>query len=412
MMSIGREVKLFISSIILIAFGIVLLVQYTGICNLQAVILNGQEVKSWDQNLGLRSNVPVIKQPIDSLASALLMQQGITHVDIQYRLPSMLMISTNNLDPVCYMIDRATGTFFGIDESGRVVPVDISQSAWDLPIFTGTRVRRLHDYTDDYRVNLVLPQILAMRQTNPSLFKFIEEVDFSHPNYVGLGLQGRGFRLRLPADRFLQRLDEFTTFVDRYHPPLDSTSSFDLSYDDVIIRVGAIPAPRKTVVDSEDVNDKSDFSDETDLEPVTQMDIPVRAAEERMTSEEVLAPSVDHADTPKPETPKVTPTKTHIVELPAAALAGQLGKPTKATDAVKTAAKTTTPKSTAGTTKTASPHTGTATKAAPTAGKSIKKHTNIGAKKAPAHSPAKKKTTGTTAKPSSGNKTKTTQATK
>lgn len=411
-MSIGREVKLFLSSIILIAFGIVLLVQYTDICNLQAVILNGQEVKSWDQNLGLRSDVPVIKQPIDSLASALLMQQGITHVDIQYRLPSMLMISTNNLDPVCYMIDRATGTYYGIDESGRVVPVDITQSAWDLPIFTGTRVRRLHDYTDDYRVNLVLSQILTLRQTNPSLYRFIEEVDFSHPNYVGLGLQGRPFRLRLPADRFLQRLDEFTTFVDRYHPPLDSTSSFDLSYDDVIIRVGAIPTPKKTVVDSEDVNDKSDFSDEADLEPVAQMDIPVRPAEDRTISGETPAPSVAHSETPKTESPKVTATKPRMVEPAASALANQQVKPAKTGDAVKTIARSTTPKSASGTSKTVSQHSGAATKTALTTGKSIKKRTNTGAKKAPAHSPSKKKTTGTTAKPTSGKTTKTTQATK
>jgi hypothetical protein len=304
-MTIGREVKLFISSLVLIALGVVLIIQYTDLCNLQAVTLNGQPVDSWDHSLGLRPGAPVIRQPIDSVANAILSQQGITHVDIQYRLPSMLMISTNNLEPVCYVLDRVTGIYFGLDESGRVVPIDISQSKWELPIFTGLRVRRMHDYTDDYRVNLVLPQVLQIKKANPSFYAFVEEVDFSHSNYVGLGLEGRGFRLRLPADRFGERLDEFNKFVDRYHPPLDSTSSFDLSYDDVIIRVGAVFSKKKTVIDTEIADDKSDFSDETDLEPVV-MDIPSRTVAPAESSLTVATPEVNPGVTPPVVDKKLT----------------------------------------------------------------------------------------------------------
>ncbi len=304
-MPIGREVKLLISSIILIALAVVLAIQYTGVCRLEAVTLNGQPVEQWDQKLGLFPDRTVIRQPIDSLATALLEQQGITRVDIQYRLPNMLKISTNSLDPICYMIDRLTGTFFGLDESGRVVPIDIAHANWEMPIFTGLRVRRMHDYTDDYRANLVIPQLQELRRTDPSLYQSIEDVDFSHPNYVGLGFSGRSFRLNVPADRLLQRFDEFNIFVSRYNPPMDSTSCFDMTYDDEIIRVGAVPHKELPPIDTASINDKADFSDEADLTPAGTVEIPVKP----VVSEETSPTSKEDthegsATTPVSETPK------------------------------------------------------------------------------------------------------------
>lgn len=305
-MAIGREVKLLVGSLVLLALAAVLVIQYTDVCRLEAVTLNGQQVNQWYQRFGLRPDLTVIRQPVDSIANALLSEQGITRVEIQYRLPNMLNITTNRLDPVCYMIDRVTGTFFGLDESGRVVPIDISQSKWDMPIFTGLRVRRLHDYTDDYRANVVIPQLQQIKQTEPALYESIEEVDFSRPNYVGLGLSGRTFRLRLPAAQFTERFGEFNEFVSRYRPPLDSTSCFDLTYDDEIIRIGATMPKKAPAIDSSTINDKSDFSEDPELMPPTTLEIsskenpPIISAPSVQSAQEMPKPGPIRAASNKP----------------------------------------------------------------------------------------------------------------
>ncbi len=304
-MVIGREVKLLVGSLVLLALAAVLVIQYTDVCRLQAVTLNGQPVSQWSQKFGLRPDLTVIRQPVDSLANSLLLQQGITRVDIQYRLPNMLNISTNRLDPICYLIDRVTGTFFGLDESGRVVPVDLAQSKWDMPIFTGLRVRRLHDYTDDYRANLVIPQLLQIRQNEPSLYQSIEEVDFSRPSYVGIGFSGRNFRLRVPADQLTERFNEFNDFVLRYQPPLDSTSCFDLTYDDEIIRIGATLPKKAPVIDSSIMNDKSDFSEDPELMPPTTLEISSKEKSPDVDAPLSQGPGLSRTEPAKPALNKV-----------------------------------------------------------------------------------------------------------
>lgn len=241
----SREVKLLVGIVLVTAVGLVLAVRYTELCELKAVTLNGAKVDSWDRQLGLRRSATILQQPVDSVADALLSQQGIRSVQIDYVLPSTLHIRTNDLTAVCYMLDANVGVLYGLDATGRAVPLDKSVAPdWEQPFVTGASVVRLYSYSTDGRVGMVIPQLLVIRDRHPKLYHLIEEIDFSRPNYLTVRIAGLPCVLRLHAEQFLTRLDEFVNFAERYQADLFTASAFDLRYDDMIVRE-AMPEPKK-----------------------------------------------------------------------------------------------------------------------------------------------------------------------
>jgi cell division septal protein FtsQ len=240
------------------------LIQYTDICRLQAVTLNGQKVQRVEE-LGLRSNRPILAQPVDSLADALMTRSGITRVDIDYKLPNRIRITTNTLSPVCYLLDSKTGGIYGLEESGRVVPVKPDEIDWDAPLFTGVAVKRIHDFPPDGRVMQMLTQMKMLRQTDERLHAQIEEIDLSRTDYTTVVLANKSYRLKLRSEQFAEKYREFDLFMGSFRPETDSVTSFDLTYNDMIIRTGYVEPKEKPVIDTSEVNDKAQFLDEQEM---------------------------------------------------------------------------------------------------------------------------------------------------
>lgn len=260
---LGKEVRILLVMVILGAGSFVALVQYTDICRLQAVTLNGRPVTN-PAELGLRPGYPIVRQPLDSLADALLMQRGIVHVDIDYKLPNALRITTNSLEPQCYLLDAATGGIYGLEETGRVVPVAYEKINWDAPLFTGVRVRRLHEHPADGRVLVMLSHLQRLRHSDESLYRQVEEIDLSRVDFAMVTVANKSYRLKVRPEEFADRYGEFTQFMTRYSPGTDSTTSFDLTYANVIIRQGYVEPKEKPVIDTAEMNDKAAIFDESE----------------------------------------------------------------------------------------------------------------------------------------------------
>jgi len=261
MTSVAKEIRILVAVLGLGLAGLVLLVKFTDVCQLQAVTLNGQPVSQWDRTLGLNPGKNLFRQPLDSVANAMLAQSGIVHVDIKYQLPNGLSISTNNLDPICYVLDEFSGIMYGVDLSGRAVALEPSSIDWERPILTGVRIRRLHEFCLDSRVIVLVPQILRLQQEYPDLFRLIEEINLSNPEYVRVSISGLRYTLKLPSDKFAERFTDFRKFMGRFKPATAGVSSFDLTYDDMIIRVGSVGEKKKAAPDTASVNDVAEIQD-------------------------------------------------------------------------------------------------------------------------------------------------------
>ncbi len=260
----SKEVRVLLGMIILCGATAVALVKYTDICVLQAVTINGEKVRKVE-DLGLKATRPILFQPVDSLADALMTRRGITKVDIDYKLPNSLRITTNELEPVCYLLDIKTGIMYGLEESGRVVPCELQGIDWNAPLFTGVTVKRLHEFPPDGRVMQILNQMRRLKETEPRLYSDIEEIDLSRTEYVTLVLANKAYRLKMRSEEFLDRYIAFDQFMMTFRPETDSVTSFDLTYADLIIRQGYVPPKEKPVIDTSEVNDKAAIFDDADM---------------------------------------------------------------------------------------------------------------------------------------------------
>jgi hypothetical protein len=283
-----KEIRIILAVIVLGAIGLAAAVQYTDICRLQAVTLNGRTISAPQQELGLYPERTIFQQPLDSLADALVSRNGIRQADIAYSLPNSLRITTNDLAPVCMLLDQPTGLLYALDATGRVLPLDKSSQDWERPVLTGVSTRRMYDFTSDSRVGQVVPQLEQLQKDHGDVYRLIREVDFSRPDYLTVSVSGLPCAIKVTSDRFQIRMDEFIHFMQQYDPQPYTASAFDLRYDDMIIRVAQDTTKKK---------DAAKFADTSHAvqRPVATVrpDAPVKPTVTARTASEAVAAHIN-----------------------------------------------------------------------------------------------------------------------
>lgn len=225
-------------AVILIGTLLFVLANFTSVSNLHAVTFNGKPLEDFSKGLGLSSEKPILRQPLDSLGAALLERDDIARVDIDYSLPNGLAIVTNHFEPVCFALDMSSGRMVGLTAEGRVVPINPEQSDWELPTVTSIRTGKLYQYTSDVRVRVIVENLMKLKNEQPDLARLITEIDLAKPDYVRVSIAGLPYTLRAGAAELELQIIGFLKFLERYHPALEDTREIDLRFDDMIIQVG------------------------------------------------------------------------------------------------------------------------------------------------------------------------------
>ena len=238
MITLSRKRKLILLSLFLVGLSVVVIVNFTNICNLQAVTFDGEPVTKFDEKLGLEPTSPILNQPLDSLGEALLQRKGIVKVDIDYNLPNRIDIKTNRFTPVCFVLDTQTGQLRGLSHEGRVVAIPDNQTDWEHPTLTNVDAGNLYEYCPDERVQILVPQLEKLRDRHTDLYRLITEIDFGSRDELVATISGLPYKLRMSAEGFLDQIDDFLYFIERFAPDLDSTKMIDLRFDDMIVKVG------------------------------------------------------------------------------------------------------------------------------------------------------------------------------
>ncbi|KAA3635061.1 MAG: hypothetical protein DWP97_05580, partial [Calditrichaeota bacterium] len=174
-------------------------------------------------------------QPADSVVATLLEKKSIYKVDLSYMLPNEIEIKTNNYEPVCFGLDRFSGTIYGITDEGRIVSLKNCTYNWDNPILTSISVPKVYGFATDFRVKNIVKELLKLQKQNLDLYKLIDEIDFGNSYFLKVSIDGLSYRLKLRSDNFINDLNKFISFVTKYNPDLTQVKLVDLRFDEMII---------------------------------------------------------------------------------------------------------------------------------------------------------------------------------
>jgi hypothetical protein len=231
----SKRVQLFFVFGIVIVAVSVGVVNFTNVCRLEAVTLNGEPVDNWSGRFDMLQEKSLFRQPLDSLARIVLTEKNTFKVDISCSWPHTLNISTNAFSPTCFLLDKTSGRFYGLEENGRIVPLENTATDWERPVLTGVKRGRWFGYCREGRVKVVVDQLEYLRKSNLNLFRLIDEIDFETTDYVQVSISGLPYRLKARPESLARDLDRFIEFVTRFDPNLDGVRHLDLRFDNMII---------------------------------------------------------------------------------------------------------------------------------------------------------------------------------
>ena len=229
-----KRLKIAAVLLLVLSLSLVVTVHFTDACRLETIRVDGEPLETWQGPYELLVSAPMVSQPVESLAVHLLAQDEIYRVDVDYRMPNVLEVRTNNFEPVCFVVGNETGKLFGLTADSRLVGVD-DDVDWEQPVFTGLETGNLHSFVRDPRVAPTIAGLERLRRENPDLYRLVDEIDFSLNRGLRVMLAGLSYRLVVRPDRLVEDFERFVDFTRTYDVDMTQVSRMDLRHDDMIV---------------------------------------------------------------------------------------------------------------------------------------------------------------------------------
>lgn len=231
----NRNRLILLSASLLVAAGAAAM-HFTGVCRLQAVELDNSPMSGWQGKFGLSSARLLNQQPIDLLATEMLGSNGVVKVDVDFKLPNTIRIRTNDYTPVAFLADRTIGEIWGLDQSGRIVPLDKGFANWELPFFTGLVAGRTYGSCEDLRVGVALNQLAILKATDDFAYEVVGEVNFASPDFLLVHLEGLNIPVKVSPDGLSRQLAAVANFVRTFHPDLTDAKALDPRFGNLVVK--------------------------------------------------------------------------------------------------------------------------------------------------------------------------------
>ena len=224
-----------ISATVLVVAAAVAL-EVTEVCRLRAVTLDGQPLANWQGRFGLSTAKLVTDQPVDLLATELLGSDGVVKVDVGYELPGTVRIRTNDYTAVAFLVDRTLGEVWGLDQSGRIVPLKESQEDWEHPFFTGLLAGRAYGACEDLRVSVALAELGRLAEEQTTAYRLVSEINFLPPDYLIVTLDGVAAPIKVRPEALARQIGAVVEFVLKYQPDLTDARMLDSRFGNLVVK--------------------------------------------------------------------------------------------------------------------------------------------------------------------------------
>jgi hypothetical protein len=225
---------LILATVVLVALAAVL--QFTEVCRLKAVTLDGKPLYNWQGRFGLSAAKLVTDQPVDLLATELLGSNDVVKVSVDYSLPGTVRIRTNDYTAVAFLVDRTLGQIWGLDQSGRIVPLKNSHTDWEHPFLTGLVAGRVYGGCEDLRVSVVLAQLERLASDQQSVYRLIDEINFGPSDYLVVKIDGVSAPIKVTPESLARQIGGVVEFVHKYNPDLTDALMLDSRFGSLVIK--------------------------------------------------------------------------------------------------------------------------------------------------------------------------------
>ncbi len=185
-------------------------------------------IKLADVQLGAK----LYQIPIDSVTQKVLEYPYMEGVSVSRSLPSTLIISVQEREPVAYLIDN---NIYMIDESGIVLLKKPAMSIENLPLVTGLSVKRILE--DRQPLYDALDLIQKIQNVDRTLFQFISEIHMDEVDAPYLYLIQGGAKVEIGSQDIYKRLYLLSEFFKKpdVTRKLKEIKKIDVTYSDRIV---------------------------------------------------------------------------------------------------------------------------------------------------------------------------------
>ncbi len=238
MTAIGKKATVVFGSVLLGMIALVIVVNFTELCTLEAVTVDGQNPHKWNMKSLLIRDKSILRQPLDEFMQNSMADETILKLDYRYAWPHTLNVKLNSISPECLLLDRYSAVLYGLDEHGRVFPLKPDFVNWECPVLTGIGIKKMYQCPFDIRLREVLPALNQLRSENANFYRLIEQVDFGSNEFIEVAIAGHKHAVRVRSDFFYEDMNRYVDFAAKYHQQLEGIKVIDLRQDGQIVTKG------------------------------------------------------------------------------------------------------------------------------------------------------------------------------
>ena len=235
MIQISKRTRLSVYAIIFSMMLAVAVISFTDVSTIEAVSLGGIAVRDWTAKYNLKKNTSVLDQPYDKLTERMLRPDSALKVEISFSWPHTLKLELNSITPCCLLLDKKSGSIFGLDKNCRVVPLAESAVDWERPLFTGIDNIKLYEVCSSSRLRRVLEALEKLREENINFYRLIEQIDFAKNNRIEIIISGLDHKVWVSADRTFGDLSRYLEFISGFELDLENIRLIDMRLEEMVI---------------------------------------------------------------------------------------------------------------------------------------------------------------------------------
>lgn len=182
--------------------------------------------------VAIETGVRIFQVSTDDMIKKILKNPYLQGVSITRALPSTLIISVQERQPVAYLVDQK---IYMVDQFGKILLKKPEMNLENLPLITGLSVKSL--LRDRQPLFDALKLIGIIREVDEGLFSFVSEVHIGRDTPPCLYLIKGGALVELGSDKLHKRIYILSEFLGKASVinQLESFKKINFSYKDRII---------------------------------------------------------------------------------------------------------------------------------------------------------------------------------